>query len=110
MIRQFCDVAEIQKRILIAAETKNAKTASSATDLYQFKAPCDNERGFLVMGISEKLIQETVLTVYGVIRVYSADLPDLTEDEASQAVYLARQVVKHAVLKSLSDSSELSMD
>ena len=59
--------------------------------------------------LSESLQGILVLTVYGVDTRYPADLPDLTEDEASQAVDLARQV-KHAVLKSLSDSSEPSMD
>ena len=45
-----------------------------------------------------------VLTDYGVDTRYPADLPDLTSNEASQAVELARQT-KDAVLKSLSNSS-----
>lgn len=45
-----------------------------------------------------------VLTDYGVDTRYPGDLPDLTANEASQAIELARQT-KDAVLKSLSDSS-----
>lgn len=54
--------------------------------------------------LSESLQGILVLTVYGVDTRYPADLPDLTENEASQAVKLARQT-KDAILKSLSDSS-----
>ena len=45
-----------------------------------------------------------VLTDYGVDTRYPADLPDLTANEASQAVELARHT-KDAVLKSLSNPS-----
>lgn len=45
-----------------------------------------------------------ILTDYGVDTRYPADLPDLTANEASQAVELARQT-KDAVLKSLAHSS-----
>ena len=54
--------------------------------------------------LSESLQGILVLTVYGLDTRYPADLPDLTENEATQAVELARQA-KDQLLRTLFGSA-----
>lgn len=59
--------------------------------------------------LSESLHEIVVLTDYGVDMRYPGDLPDLTADEASRAVELAKQT-KDGVLQSLSSSFSATGD
>ena len=65
--------------------------------LLELIAQCDKP-------LSESLQGILVLTVYGVDTRYPDDLPDLTKNEATQAVELAREV-KDVLLRSLFGSA-----